>query len=119
MKRRSFLAMLGAATANAAPRFSFAVLTDIQFADQQPTPKRDYRGSWERLSRAVTAINAAHPAFAIQLGDLVDAGKYSLSRILPLYQTLETRQYHVLGNHDFALPRAELLHALGLERAWY
>jgi hypothetical protein len=27
----------------------------------------------------VTAINAVHPAFAIQLGDLVDAGKYSLS----------------------------------------
>ena len=122
MERRSVLAVLTAgAAANAAdaPRFSFAVLTDIQYADQQPTLKRDFRGSWERLSRAVADINRARPAFAIQLGDLVDAGQYSLPRILPLYRALTMPQYHVLGNHDFCIPRAQLIERLGMKNAWY
>ena len=121
MQRRSFVAALAAAAAYAQmpPRFSFAVLADIQYADQPPTPKRDYRGSWERLSRAVDAINTASPAFVIQLGDLVDAGAFNLPRILPIYRSLHARQYHVLGNHDFCLPRAELLERLGLREAWY
>ena len=112
---------MGAAAARAAdtPIFSFAVFTDIQFADQPANGKRDYRGSWERLSRAVTEINRARPAFAIQLGDLVDAGRYSLSRILPIYRGLAMPQHHVLGNHDFCIPRARLLEQLGMQHAWY
>lgn len=119
--RRSFLAMSGAAAAHGrdAPQFSFAVLTDIHFADLPPLGKRDYRGSWERLARAVEAINAARPAFTIQLGDLVDSGQYSLARILPLYEALSMRRYHVLGNHDFPNGRAELMRRLGMEAAWY
>jgi 3',5'-cyclic AMP phosphodiesterase CpdA len=121
MQRRSFVAALAAAAAHAQvpPRFTFAVLADIQYADQPPTPKRDYRGSWERLSRAVDAINKAAPAFVIQLGDLVDAGANSLPRILPIYRGLHAPAYHVLGNHDFCLPRAELLQRLGMREAWY
>ena len=121
MNRRSFVSALAASTIRAAdgPPFSFAVLSDIQFADQPPHLKRDYRGSWERLSRAVTEINKARPAFAIQLGDLVDAGQYSLSRILPIYRGLSMPQYHVLGNHDFCLPRQRLLESLGMQNAWY
>jgi hypothetical protein len=77
MERRAFLAMLAAGAANAAdaPRFSFAVLTDIEYADEAPNLKRDYRRSWERLSRAVGEINRGRPAFAIPLGDLVDGGQ--------------------------------------------
>lgn len=121
MMRRSFLAMAGAATANsmATPILSFAVLTDIHFADQPPLDKRDYRGSWERLARAVDAINKVKPAFTIQLGDLVDAGKDSLARILPLYEALTMPRYHALGNHDFPNGRTELMRRLGMEAAWY
>jgi manganese-dependent ADP-ribose/CDP-alcohol diphosphatase len=121
MKRRSFLAVSGAAAAGGRdmPLFSFAVLTDIHFADQPPVGKRDYRGSWERLARSVEAINAAKPAFTIQLGDLVDAGQYSMSRILPLYEALNMRRYHVLGNHDFPNGRAELMRRLGMDASWY
>jgi len=121
MMRRSFLALSGAVAARGRdiPRFSFAVLTDIHFADLPPLGKRDYRGSWERLARAVEAINQARPAFTIQLGDLVDSGRYSLARILPLYEALTMRRYHVLGNHDFPNGRVELSSRLGMERAWY
>lgn len=101
------------------PRVSFAVLTDIHYADQPPTLNLDYRGSWERLSRAVESINAARPEFAIQLGDLVDGEADNLPRILPVYRNLAARQYHVLGNHDFCKPRARLQQQLGMENAWY
>ena len=121
MMRRSFLAMSGAAAAHGrdVPQFSFAVLTDIHFADQPPLGKRDYRGSWERLARAVEAINAAKPVFAIQLGDLVDAGQHSLARILPLYESLAMRRYHLLGNHDFPNGRDGLMRRLGMDAAFY
>jgi manganese-dependent ADP-ribose/CDP-alcohol diphosphatase len=121
MMRRSFLAMAGAATGKggAAPLASFAVITDIHFADQPPLGKRDYRGSWERLARAVETINKAKPDFTIQLGDLVDSGVYSLARILPLYDALTMRRYHALGNHDFPNGRTELMRRLGMETAWY
>ena len=113
--------MSGAAAASGKdnPLFTFAVLTDIHFADQPPLGKRDYRGSWERLARAVEAINAAKPAFTIQLGDLVDSGQHSLARILPVFETLNMRRYHVLGNHDFPNGRAELMRRLGMEASWY
>jgi 3',5'-cyclic AMP phosphodiesterase CpdA len=101
------------------PQFSFAVLTDIHFADLAPMGKRDYRGSWERLARAVEAINQTKPAFTIQVGDLVDSGRYSLSRILPIYDSLQMPRYHVLGNHDFPHSRDEVMERLGMEAAWY
>jgi manganese-dependent ADP-ribose/CDP-alcohol diphosphatase len=121
MRRRSFLAMSGSAAlrGQGAPELSFAVVTDIHFADQPPKGKRDYRGSWERLARAADAMNKAKPTFAIQLGDLVDDGQYSLARILPLYDALNMRRYHVLGNHDFPNGRTELMRRLGMESAWY
>src|SRR5437660_9584231 len=97
------------------PRVSFAVLTDIHYADRPPTMSQDYRGSWERLSRAVESINAARPEFAIQLGDLVDGEADNLPHILPVYRNLAARQYHVLGNHDFCVPRARLQQQLGME----
>src|SRR5207247_1715446 len=103
MMRRSFLAMSGAAAAHGrdVPQFTFAVLTDMHFADLPPMGERDYRGSWERLARAVEAINKTKPAFTIQLGDLVDNDQHAIARILPLYEGLTMRRYHLLGNHDF------------------
>ena len=47
------------------------------------------------------------------------AKQYNLPRILPVYRNLTARQYHVLGNHDFCVPRAGLQRQLGMENAWY
>jgi hypothetical protein len=107
-----------------APTLSFALLTDIHYADQPPKGKRDYRGSLERLARAVVDINRAAiekagPTFTIQLGDLVDAGADSLARIVPIYEGLTMARYHALGNHDFPNGRDELMRRLGMETSWY
>ncbi len=102
-----------------APEFTFAVLTDIQYAAKDPAGARDYRASLEKLRTAVEAVNAARPAFVIQLGDLIDGGADNLGRILAVWNTLKAPRYSVLGNHDFALPRAQLLPKLGMAQAYY
>jgi 3',5'-cyclic AMP phosphodiesterase CpdA len=102
------------------PRFAFAVLTDIQYADKAPAGARAYRSSLQKLEESVAAINAGRPAFVVQLGDLIDdAGAGNLDRLLVVFNRLQARRYHVLGNHDFSVPRAEWLSRLGLAHAWY
>lgn len=108
-----------AANAAAGPILSFAVVTDVHFADLPSKNKRDYRGSWERMARIVDAVNKAKPAFTIQLGDLVDNDRSSLSRILPVYDSIHSPRYHLLGNHDFPNSRGEVLQQLGLKSSWY
>jgi 3',5'-cyclic AMP phosphodiesterase CpdA len=115
--------LLAAALLLAAPaqgqRFSFAVLADVQYADKDVAGRRDYRASLEKLKQAGAAIRAARPAFAIQLGDLVDGGAANLDRILPVWNTLGVPGHSVLGNHDFCLPREVLTSRLGMPGAWY
>jgi 3',5'-cyclic AMP phosphodiesterase CpdA len=108
-----------AALPSEAPLFSFAVLADVQYADKDTAGAREYRASLDKLRRTVVEVNAARPAFVVQLGDLIDAGADNLERILPVWNSLDASRYHVLGNHDFALPRGELLGRLGMDRAWY
>ena len=46
----------------------------------------------------------------------------SFDRVLPIYRSLKSRGYHVLGNHDFSVAddqKTEVLGRLGLERSYY
>src|SRR4051794_24512606 len=90
---------------NAKPDFSFGVLADIQYADQDTKIGREYRQSIEKLQRCAVAMRAERPAFVIQLGDLVDLGVENLDRILPVFQQLPGPRYSVFGNHDLSLDR--------------
>ena len=102
------------------PLFPFAVLTDVQYADKEPAGARAYRRSLRKLEESAAAINAEGPAFIVHLGDLIDeAGAGNLDRILAAFDRLQARKYHVLGNHDFSVSRAEWLRRLGLAHAWY
>ena len=112
-------AALAPPAAAEAPRFSFAVLTDIQYADKDTAGRRDYRASLGKLREAVAAVNAARPAFALQLGDLVDEGERNFAPILKVWNTLAVPRHHVLGNHDFCAPRDVVLRHLGMPSAWY
>ncbi len=102
------------------PRFSFAVLTDVQYADKKPAGARTYARSLARLEESAAAINAERPAFVVNLGDLIDeAGAGNLDRILAAFDRIQARKYYVLGNHDFSVPREDWLRRLGLAHGWY
>ncbi len=101
-------------------RFSFAVLTDIQYGDQATAGKREYRKSLTKLREAVEALNAREDlAFAIHLGDLIDSRAMDLDPILSLYNQLAAPKRHVLGNHDFSMPRDTLVRRLAMPAAYY
>jgi 3',5'-cyclic AMP phosphodiesterase CpdA len=102
-----------------APTLRFAVLADVQYADKPTNGKREYRESKAKLVDAVREINRQDVDFVIQLGDLIDAGAESLAAILPVYEGLRAKQYHALGNHDFAPGRAALLEQLAMPDPYY
>ena len=122
MKRRICTSLLFVALIASAqqPRFSFAVFADIQYGDQPTAGKREYRKSPGKLQDAVAALNGRGDlAFAIQLGDLIDSKASDLDSIHGIYDRLATRKYHVLGNHDFSMPREPLVSRLGMPAAYY
>jgi manganese-dependent ADP-ribose/CDP-alcohol diphosphatase len=101
----------------------FGVVTDVQYADKDTAGGRYYRNSLGGLVGFVQQCNQSHVDFAIQLGDLIDGGDNAgrdMDRALAIYDQLNCRHYHVLGNHDFAgLRRLTVLRRLGLERGYY
>ena len=119
MTRRLLLMwMAGALAATAQPRFSFGVLTDIQYGDQATAGKRDYRASLRKLREAVPELNREQLDFVIQLGDLIDSKAVDLEPILSVFNQLTPPRYNVLGNHDFAASRAILKQSFG-QPAYY
>ena len=114
------LLALALATAPGFPRdFSFAVVADIQYADKDTAGRRDYRRSAAKLEACAAALASEHPAFTMQLGDIIDGGLENLGRILPLFNRLPAPRYHTLGNHDLTLDRAVLFARLGLRSGRY
>jgi manganese-dependent ADP-ribose/CDP-alcohol diphosphatase len=110
------------------PLFTFAVIADIQYADKPAWKEggRYFRESLDRLGDAVAVLNADRPAFAIQLGDIIDGrdtpanSVADLDRVLAVYGRIRVPHYHVLGNHCLAAGgRNALLPKLGLRRAYY
>jgi 3',5'-cyclic AMP phosphodiesterase CpdA len=98
---------------------SFGLIADVQYADQEPWKRRHFREAIHKLEECVADLNTRDLDFTIQLGDIVDGGANSLDRVLAAHDRLNMPTYHVLGNHDFVLPRAALLEKLTMERAHY
>lgn len=97
-----------------ADEISFALLTDIQYADAAPVGERHYRASLPKLKAAVADLAAQRPAFALHLGDLIDRDVASFDAVLPLLKPLGCPLHHVLGNHDYAIDDAAKAKVLGL-----
>jgi hypothetical protein len=93
------------AAEDAAEPFSFGLVADIHYADIEPSSGRFYRDSLEKLKVAVETFNQQQLAFAVELGDFIDAGptkddamKY-LHAIRDVFAGLRCPRHHVLGNH--------------------
>lgn len=109
------------------PKFSFGVITDIQYANIEDRSSflgvpRFYRHSLEALQRAVRCWNERRGdlSFIIHLGDIVDGycpkeeSYEAVAKVVDVFKQLQgLTVYHVLGNHCFYnLPRDELNHML-------
>jgi manganese-dependent ADP-ribose/CDP-alcohol diphosphatase len=118
LSRRSFLGAAAAGLGRADPQFSFGVLADVQYADQDTVNGREYRRSRDKLRSASEWFARERLEFVIQLGDLVDKGVDNLDRVLAGWESLAPKR-HVIGNHDAEIDRATLLGRLKLERGYY
>lgn len=101
------------------PAYSFGVIADVQYAAKPTAGARHYATSLERLERAVATLNEEDLAFTVHLGDFVDEGLESLDRLSPVFEKLRSPRHHVLGNHDFVVPRPELVKKLGMPAAYH
>lgn len=108
------MADAGESGASAPSSISFGVIADIQYADRDPASGRYFRASLKRLEECVEDLNSRRLAFTIQLGDFIDRDAESFDRVLPVFDRLTMPRYHVLGNHDFPMPREQVLKKLGL-----
>ena len=85
------------------PVFSFGLIADIQYCPCDPLGTRFYAQSLKKLEACVKDFNSRDLSFVIQLGDLIDRDIDSYEPVLSVFNQIETKKYHVLGNHDYSV----------------
>ncbi len=90
-------------------RLRFGIITDLHYADIDPSGARIYRESLAKLEECVRVMNEQQADFLIELGDFKDQDKVNpteaktlscLERVENIFRKFEGRRFHVLGNHD-------------------
>lgn len=94
-----------AADENAKPLLRVGLMTDLHYADKEPTKPRFYREALAKLDEAVETMNREKPALVIELGDFIDQAD-SVEREIEWLKTMESHfarlsmpRHYVLGNH--------------------
>jgi 3',5'-cyclic AMP phosphodiesterase CpdA len=113
-------AALARPAAQAPPLVRFGVVTDLHYADIDPSGARTYRESDAKLAECVQVMNAKGVNFLVELGDFKDQDKTPdesrtlgyLQRIEAVFAGFKGPRYHVIGNHDTdSLSKAQFLAA--------
>lgn len=104
--------------------FSFGVIADCQYCNIKTSKdaKRQYALSKRKLADCVENLNQIDLEFVVHLGDFIDRDFSSFKEILPIFNRLRTRSYHVLGNHDFSVAdelKSKVPKVLGLNKKYY
>lgn len=80
-------------------------MTDLHYADKEPTKTRFYREALAKLDEAVEVMNREKPAVVVELGDFIDQAD-SVEREIEWLKTMESHfarlamaRHYVLGNH--------------------
>lgn len=80
-------------------------MTDLHYADKEPTKTRFYREALGKLDEAVAHMNREKPALVVELGDFIDQAD-SVEREIEWLKTMESHfakltmpRHYVLGNH--------------------
>lgn len=108
-----------AASRSAAPPLRFGVIADCQYADKPDRGVRLYRQSIGKLEEAVATLNEEDLRFALHLGDFIDEFPESFDAVMPIWEQLRMSKYHVLGNHDFHMPREDVLATLKMPASYH
>lgn len=94
-----------AADTEARPLLRVGLMTDLHYADKEPTKTRFYREALAKLDEAVAAMNREKPALVVELGDFIDQAD-SVEREIEWLRTMESHyarlampRHYVLGNH--------------------
>ena len=90
------------------------LVADPQYADNPTAGKRYYRESLWKLKEAIVTFNDNDVDFVQNLGDIIDKGWENYDSIIPVYQHLKPGidNYHLLGNHDYAIDSSHLANLL-------
>ena len=96
---------------------AIGIIADCQYCYCDSSPSRFYKNSPNKLKKAVAALNKEELKYAIHLGDFIDRDFNSFDTVLPIWNTLKTKKYHVLGNHDFSV--ADSLKPLVMHKMTY
>lgn len=105
--------------------FSFAVITDLHYADKDTAGTRHYRDSRPKLKKAIETFNGKDPRFLIELGDVIDAAdkETELGYLRTINATLKEFDgpcHYVLGNHDVAtFSKEEFIAGSGMKAPYY
>ncbi|MCW0221565.1 MAG: metallophosphoesterase [Prosthecobacter sp.] len=103
-----------AADEEAKPTLRIGLMTDLHYAEKDPTKTRFYREALAKLDEAVDFLNQEKPAAVVELGDLIDQAP-TVEEELEWLKTMEQHyarllmpRHYVLGNHCVAtLTKAE------------
>jgi len=104
------------------PLLRFGIITDLHYADIDPSGARSYRESLVKLEECVKLMNSQKANFLVELGDFKDQDKVNptegrtlsyLRRIEDVFRKFKGAHYHVLGNHDLdSLSKPQFLKAV-------
>jgi predicted phosphodiesterase len=100
------------------------LVADPQYADKPDFKTRHYRKSLNKLKEAVDTFNHEEVDFVQNLGDIIDERWGNFDSILSVYKNLNLtiENYHLLGNHDFAIDSScmnNLLDVLAMPAYYY
>ncbi len=94
-----------AADPDANPLLRVGLMTDLHYADKEPTKTRFYREALGKLDEAVAHMNREKPALVVELGDFIDQAD-SVEREIEWLKMMESHftklsmpRHYVLGNH--------------------
>lgn len=102
--------------------FKIGVIADCQYCDCEVKWGRYFKNSPQKLKEAVATLNKDSLKYTIHLGDFIDRRIKSLDSILPTWNSLKSKKYHVLGNHDFDVGQAnkqKVLDKLNIKNRYY
>ncbi|WP_397445811.1 metallophosphoesterase [Polaribacter sp. R77954] len=102
--------------------FKIGIIADCQYCDCEVKWDRYYKKAPKRLKKAIAELNKDTLSYTIHLGDFIDKKMSSLDSILPTWNQLKSKSYHVLGNHDFevdSINKEKIISKLNLTNRYY